>query len=121
MKYIICFLLSVNAVAATISSKYKTVNEAIHLSVGKTEIEFRENGEILHNGKIITTDKALVQAFKELVNKENRRLFCKSKSYDTFSPGVYSNTFKPSPMANGTTCTLGCLNSKLNTKTCECE
>lgn len=36
-------------------------------SIEKPEMQFMENGDIFHNGKLITTDKALVEALKKTI------------------------------------------------------
>ncbi len=160
MKLLILFLLSTIANATTPdfsntplmpgyipSTAFLSTNMSLHM--GKTEIEFKENGVITWNGRRITKDKQLVKAFKQLVNPEERREFCKVDTENLTISGTvtmnedslcFSNgkikkakngmcePVKINDMGNTTTqetpgaiCTLGCINSHLNPKTCSCE
>jgi len=44
-------------------------NSSLKIEFGKTKLEFKENGDIFYNGRLIESDKELVYAFRALVEK----------------------------------------------------
>jgi hypothetical protein len=57
------YLLSKDAVRTL---EIKDHND-LKIIIGPTKLVFKDNGEMYHNGKLIETDKELVDSFRELI------------------------------------------------------